>query len=88
MGDRLTKDDRSNSVRCGERFAHGMFNGPTKQPWVRDGKMTGVTGNVRQFGWARVVRNAESSAPDEERREDDGETEDRETEDRTTCAQV
>ncbi len=43
MSDVLTKDDRSNAMRCAARFAHGMYHGPGKQPWVRDGKMTGVT---------------------------------------------
>jgi hypothetical protein len=39
----LTKADRSDAKRCGARFAHGMYHGPGKQPWVRDGKMVGVT---------------------------------------------
>lgn len=43
MVDKLTKADRGNSKRCAARFAHGFFHSPTPSPWLRDGKMLGVT---------------------------------------------
>ena len=43
MVDKLTKADRSNAKRCGARFAHGFFHPTAPSPWLRDGKMSGVT---------------------------------------------
>ena len=43
MVEKLTKADRGNARKCAERFAHGFFHGPTPAPWIRDGKMSGVT---------------------------------------------
>lgn len=61
MVDTLTKADRGDSRRCAARFSHGFFHGPTPAPWIRDGKMTGVTEDMLTHLLAEVYSVAYES---------------------------
>ena len=43
MSIKLTEADRGDARKCAAKFAHGFFHGPATDPWIRNGKMSGVT---------------------------------------------
>ncbi len=63
--DKLTKADRGNARKCAARFSHGFFHPPASSPWLRDGKMSGVTEDMLTHLLAEVYSVAYDSGKED-----------------------